>query len=891
MKPYVRNHRAKQTVGGIARREFVQSTALGAGAVWLGGGAAGVLASGPRSPGALIYPQPVDFSSLDLSPAQWVWYPADRTLPNTVVLFRRGMTLAANPKSARGWILGESRYRLEVNGRRIQWGPAPNDPRWPECDPVDLTGILVAGENVIGAATLFFGHGDGTWPMGLPGFIFRLEIEHADGRRETIVSDDAWRCQVCRAWPPGQHRRSFLRTFQEEFDARQFPLGWSSANFTEDGDWIVPQSIQGQANQPVICARRRDTLFSIGVPEENKAAMHLRRRSISMMREEWEPVKQWTGQHRIEWLRPIEESFAMRPPNAWKAEPADVAKARGKNVWEVQLHPSRGTALTFEFAEQGIGFPGFTIEAPAGTTIEMLVHDAHRVGGPHVLLDTGFHAWTRFICREGLNRFETCDFETLRWLQLHVHPGEGTVTISRVGRLRRNHPWPREPKIKTSEAPLQKLFDAAANTLHNCAQETLVDTMGRERQQYSGDIAHQQHPLLMLCGETRQVARFLVTYSQGITKDGYFLDCWPAVDRLQRLAQRQLDMTQWGPLLDHGVQFVFDGWHYHRYTADLTPLHEVFPRYLRFAAYLESVIGNDNLMPVENTGMPWVWVDWPSCFKAQRHKHCCFNLLVAEMIGNRLPDLCRLFGEQEKAEHFAALGRRILAAAQRNYWSRDHGCFVDNLPWLAEEGGPRYSDMTLGRSIVFDQCPGNATARSLDLLVEQPKEMGKGYPPHVCWRLWALAKGGRADAILRELREVWTPLPSVQLNNTISEFFNAPPDSMGQWSHAAVVPLYIATMSLAGIRPVEPGYARYEIRPQLADLPDLKLDVTTPHGLIGFDARGPLGARELALTLPPRAKGELVVDPRETLPLESAGVRGRFRLTPGRELKLSLKHT
>jgi hypothetical protein len=339
------------------------------------------------------------------------------------------------------------------------------------------------------------------------------------------------------------------------------------------------------------------------------------------------------------------------------------------------------------------------------------------------------------------------------------------------------------------------------------------------------------------------------------------------------------------------VQFVFDGWHYHQYTADLEPLREVFPRYLRFAAYLESILGKDGLLPVEDTGMPWVWVDWPRCFPQQRHKQCCFNLLVAEMLSRRLPDLCRLLGENQKADHFAALGKRILADVQRKYWSREHGCFVDNLPWLAEEGGPRYSDMTLGRSIVFDQCPSNDTVRSVSLLVDQPKEMGKGYPPHVCWRLWALAKAGRADAVLRELREVWAPLPSVSLNNTISEFFTARPDNMGQWSHAAVVPLYVAAMSLAGVRPLEPGYARYEIRPQLADLPDLKLDVTTPHGLIGFDACGPFGARELTLTLPRDGEGELVVDPREELPLKLAGAAGRFHLPPGRELKLILKHT
>ena len=49
-------------------------------------------------------------------------------------------------------------------------------------------------------------------------------------------------------------------------------------------------------------------------------------------------------------------------------------------------------AITFEFEEQSVGWPNFTIEAPEGTVIEMLVHEAHQPGGP-VLLNSHFHSW------------------------------------------------------------------------------------------------------------------------------------------------------------------------------------------------------------------------------------------------------------------------------------------------------------------------------------------------------------------------------------------------------------------------------------------------------------------------------------------------------------------
>ena len=72
--------------------------------------------------------------------------------------------------------------------------------------------------------------------------------------------------------------------------------------------------------------------------------------------------------------------------------------------------------------------------------------------------------------------------------------------------------------------------------------------MASERQQYSGDGGHQLHPVYQAFGETRLPARYLTTFSQGMTADGYFLDSWPAYDRLARISQRQMNWGDWGPI-------------------------------------------------------------------------------------------------------------------------------------------------------------------------------------------------------------------------------------------------------------------------------------------------------------------------------------------------------
>lgn len=872
------------------RRDFLKASASAGGSLLLAR-AAGADAGAAARP---IEPAPAFGDGgpalPDLSPARWIWYPSGRTLPNTFILFRRPIELAARPARATGWICADSRYRLEINGRRVQWGPAPCDPRWAEADPLDLTDFFQPGPNVLGAAVVHFGSGDGTWPLGRPGFLFWLEVEHADGRLERIVSDASWQASLCRAWPPGHPKRWYLRALQEEFDSRLYPHGWCHPDFRPDAQWLAAMPLEGSPNRPALSTDYPDYLLDVG---SGPADTRLRPRSIPLMRESLVPAAGLAETVWLDWLASPRDYFDFRVPDAFRARRGDSAVEAGPGRWRVELRAGQAVALTFEFAEQVVGWPGFEIEAPAGTTVELMVHEAHAPGGPP-LLNTHFDSWTRFTCREGSNEFETFDFESLRWLQLHIHGARGAVAVSGVRVRRRVFPWPSTPRLRTSEPGLQRLFEASLNTLDNCAQETLVDGMARERQQYSGDGGHQMHAVHLARGERRLVARFLTTWSQGITKDGFFLDCWPAYDRLARLAQRQLDLTDWGPILDHGLGFIFNCWHHYSYTGELDALREPYPRLIRFARYLQGRVGSDGLLPVEDLGVPSVWID-ADAYRQQRHKQCAFNLYAAAAMEHALAPLCRAFGHAGQSDAAEQFGRGLARAAVGRFWSPDRGMFVNNLPWLSQDGEALTCDRSLATAILFDQCPGGQDAAALRSLVECPAQMGFSYPANACWRLWALAKAGRGDVIVEDLRRRWAPMASVKENNTLGEEWRVRPDSNQQWSHCAVVPLYIAYQGLMGLRPLEPGFRRFELRPQLGDLRDIELTAFTAQGPIGLSSVRDAGGRDLLLQLPPGAQGELVLARDHAIRLPDAAAAApagcrRYSLPSGATVRVRLEH-
>jgi hypothetical protein len=792
---------------------------------------------------------------VNLAPAQWIWLPSERTLPNSFVLFRKEFELAEKLVRAVGWMTADSRYRLTVNGQRVQWGPAPCDPRQLDVDPIDLTALLKPGKNVIGVEVLYYGIGEGTWAAGKPGLLFHALITPEQGEPLRIVSDPSWLCLIDRAHPPAQPKRWFLRALQEEFDARLHPYGWDTVEFQALDDWMPASVLPVPADKPAACGGYMTT---DSIDNAALAVSALRARQIPPVRETMVAAAKLADSGLVNWKRDPLDWFDFRVPKSFEiARPAQVEPI-GPGAWQLPTTDERnGVFVTYEFAEQIVGFPGFEIEAPAGTIVELMTQEAH---DPQATpwLDNHFYAWTRFICREGVNRFEAFDYESLRWLQLHVRGANAPVTIRNVSVRRRMYPWQHEPIARCSDPALQKLFNASVNTLYNSAIETAVDGMGRERQQYSGDGGHQLLAIRTVLGEPLVSSRFLRTFSEGLSKDGYFLDCWPAYDRLARVAQKQIDGAYWGPLLDHGIGFNLDCWNHYLETGDLAALSEPYPRLLRFADYLMGLRKSDGLLPVEDLGIPTVWIDHIA-YRAQRHKQCAFNLYAAGMLQHALAPMAEAMGDARRAEQLRKEGASIQAAVVSRYWSVERSLFVDNLPWLDEEKEIRTSDRTLAMSILFGQCPDGLQKPAVEELVTCPDHMGFSYPCNAGWRLWALAKAGRGDVVVKDLRTRWATMRSVLENNTLQEDWVAHPDTREQWSHCAVVPLYVLAQDIAGIRPLEPGYARCVIRPQLGDLPDLQVTVHTPHGPIQFQSRVEGTETHLHVEVPGPIAAELIV--------------------------------
>ena len=100
--------------------------------------------------------------------------------------------------------------------------------------------------------------------------------------KRDLVSDESWQARLDRAHRPGQYKRWFLRTLQEEFDARLHPYGWDTPDAKLDDDWVSAQVLGCKPFLPPSCSDYNGN-DSIDRADPSKCA--LRKRQIPAMRE------------------------------------------------------------------------------------------------------------------------------------------------------------------------------------------------------------------------------------------------------------------------------------------------------------------------------------------------------------------------------------------------------------------------------------------------------------------------------------------------------------------------------------------------------------------------------------------------------------------------------
>jgi alpha-L-rhamnosidase len=205
--------------------------------------------------------------------AKWISIAAPEDPTRPCPMFRKAFTAKKKIASATAYITAHGLYEAEINGQRV--GQDYLTPGWTvyqkrlQYQAYDVTSLLKSGANVLGITL-----GNGWWRgyigwANVNGFygtdislLLQLEIEYADGSRETIGTDDTWKYAT-----DGPIRNSEIY-HGETYDARMEQAGWSAAGFN-DSKWspvvlkdFSKDNLIGTYNEPI---RKQETFKPVKI--------------------------------------------------------------------------------------------------------------------------------------------------------------------------------------------------------------------------------------------------------------------------------------------------------------------------------------------------------------------------------------------------------------------------------------------------------------------------------------------------------------------------------------------------------------------------------------------------------------------------------------------------
>jgi alpha-L-rhamnosidase len=205
--------------------------------------------------------------------ARWIWHGPSVSERNVFVLFRHVVELPAAPESATIRVFADSRYRLFVNGERVEYGPARFPQSAPEYDSIDLTGWLAAGTNVVAVEVTHYGVDSGEAdPSPRPGFIAWGEIVCGKERID-LATPGTWESRRLDAWDQHAPNWSFMNHATEIADLRLLERSWYVA--ADAGGFAAPSVVEAtdawgtlrERSVPMLRHRRVDAPLLAGAWE------------------------------------------------------------------------------------------------------------------------------------------------------------------------------------------------------------------------------------------------------------------------------------------------------------------------------------------------------------------------------------------------------------------------------------------------------------------------------------------------------------------------------------------------------------------------------------------------------------------------------------------------
>lgn len=459
----------------------------------------------------------------------------------------------------------------------------------------------------------------------------------------------------------------------------------------------------------------------------------------------------------------------------------------------------QGSGLSFDFGGEVVGYFRLRLESTGQMRFRIFygetVDEIARPPEPEHLL-------ARMLTEEcslppGHKEFESRIRSGCRFVRVEFYHCPKVVSVSGWHLRSSLYPLRYRGTFRSSDPKLDQMWLMSRKTLHLCMQEYYLDAPKRDRFLWVAD------------------ARLEALFNYYAFGDlDLFRFCWRELARVQYPDGAIPSAMERGNsiLWDYVAHWIIAFRDYYQQSGDKAFPLELKRHILAAVEWLETKADSDGLIDVPPNPYPL----WMVVLNKHTGKTPDFNRLFLESL-ETAEMVCSLDGDGTGAEHYRQLAAR--------------------------------------------------TAEALHLLPDPQPDKFTTWIDVFLWtdRLYEEGRNEEAEALLRRYWGGWDALGLDTLPEGTHPSRHIPvniPDptsqGFGSWCHGwAAAPLLLLPSRIAGIRPLAPGYARFQVKPAPGALTWMETTVPTPHGNIEFSWRR---GGKVTLRVPEGTSAELILD-------------------------------
>ena len=409
-------------------------------------------------------------------------------------------------------------------------------------------------------------------------------------------------------------------------------------------------------------------------------------------------------------------------------------------------------------------------------------------------------------------------FRTFRYIQVRVTTKDQGISILGYDYLSTGYPLEVKTHLKTSDESLNSIWDISLRTLKRCMHETYVDCPFYEQLQYTMDSRAEMLFTYAVSGDDRLARQCMEAFRRTQRSDGILQASAPAVGV--------------NVIPGFSIFYILMLHDHMMYFGDKALVREHFGCMDRILEYFRSHLTKKGL--VGSVGgvlfqhRYWSFIDWCGEWNDT------IGVPTAALSGDgsvTMESLLYLYGLKAAAELAEYIGREGMAAEYR-----------ERADALAEA----IRSFCIGKDGLIQDGPGlelysthcQVWAVLNDLVTEEQGRknlertfQAEGIPQCSVSMSFYLLLAMKKTGLLRTADRLWDQWRKMLDNHLTTCVENSTDERSDCHAWGALI-LYALPAVYLGIRPLRPGFAEYEMKPEFGHLSWIKGEVYTPAGML-----------------------------------------------------------